>query len=174
MPYAMSGAKRITGSAFVRLGSAFVRRDANLDRAVLIASFCGGMRWGRSLLANCGSPLVTLCIYQSGLELGPTLPWLAPVPTWRARFDEISAVRPVGRGQDSGSAMEIVSPKGIMLTTTDGSFAVFWCIRREQVLEFLAGRGLKIETKGKRLNFFNLGELCETSLEEVKPDCCTE
>jgi hypothetical protein len=43
--------------------------------------------------------------------------------------------------------------RGVRLTTTDGSYVIFWCHDRNQVLDALAGRGLKIEAERTRFNF---------------------
>jgi hypothetical protein len=45
-----------------------------------------------------------------------------------------------------------------MLTTTDGSWAIFWSLQQNQVLDALARRGLRIETEPKRFTLFGPGE----------------
>jgi len=117
------------------------------------------MRYGPTGLINWSSPLVTLCIYQSGLELRATVPWLFPVPRWQARYDEISAVHWLGRtGPDSPLVIGLAVAKGVMFSTTDGSWEIFWTLQRNQVLDTLARRGLRIETKPKRLTLFGPGK----------------
>jgi hypothetical protein len=129
-----------------RKRSLFVRRDANLDDKILVRHFLGGMRYGPTGLLNWSSPLITLCLYRSGLELRATSPWLFPVPPWRARYDEIAAVHWLGGpGPDSPLVIGLVVARGVMFTTTDGSWAIFWCRQRDQVLHTLAQLGLRIE-----------------------------
>src|SRR2546429_5610035 len=97
-----------------RRDSLFVRRDADLGAKVLVRSFSGGARYGPNGIVNWSSPLVTLCIYQSGLEMRSTLPWVFPVRAWRARYDEIAAVHGLGRsGLDSSLVIGLVAAKGV-------------------------------------------------------------
>jgi hypothetical protein len=147
------------GGARRRWNSLFVRREANLDDKVLVHSFLGGLRYGPMGLINWSSPLVKLCLYQSGLELGATVPWIFPVPAWRARYDEISTVHWLGRtGPDSALVIGPVVAKGVMFTTTDGSWAIFWSQQQNQVLDALARRGLRIATEPKRFTLFGPGK----------------
>lgn len=139
-------------------GPLFVRRDANLDDTVLLHSFVGGMRYGYTGFANWTRGWVTLDIYQSGLELRPRYTFLRfLVPVWRARYDEISEVRWMGRSTpDSSIVMGLfVMVRGVRFTMTDGDYVIFWCNERDQVLDALARRGLKIEAEPKRFNFFS-------------------
>jgi hypothetical protein len=114
------------------------------------------MRYGHTGLSNWSSPLVTLNIYQPGLELRATLPWVFPVRAWRARYDEISTVYWLGHpGPDSPLVIGLASTKGVMFTTTDGDYVIFWCRQRKQVLNTLAERGLRIDADRKHFNFFS-------------------
>jgi len=45
-----------------------------------------------------------------------------------------------------------------MFSTTDGSWEIFWTLQRNQVLDTLARRGLRIETEPKRLTLFGPGK----------------
>ena len=63
-------------------------RDANLGDAVRLQSRRGGMRWGRTGIANCSWPLATLTLFSTGVEVGPTVQALCLlVPSWRARLE---------------------------------------------------------------------------------------
>jgi hypothetical protein len=136
-----------------------VRRYAHLGDTALIKSFTGGMRYGYSGMANWTYPLVTLDIYQSGLELRSTFAFLRGlVPIWGARYDEISVVQWLGRpAPDSSIAGTLTMVRGVKFTATDGDYVIFWCYERDQVLGALAKRGLKINAERKRFNYFNPG-----------------
>lgn len=128
-----------------------VRRDADLGDRVLVRSFVGGQRSG---LINWSSPLITLNIYQAGLELCATFPWLIPSRAWRVRFEEIGAVHWMGRqGPDSRLVMGHVA-KGVMITAWDGDWMIFWTLQRNEVLDTLASCGLTIQPQPKRLTLF--------------------
>jgi hypothetical protein len=148
--HAMSEARR-------RRGSLFVRRDANLDDEVLDASFVGGMRYGYIGGVNWTYPMVTLDIYESGLELRSTFSVLRfLVPVWRARYDEISTVHWLGSPTpDSSAVIGLTIVRGVRLATTDGNYVIFWCHQRNQVLDALTRHGLKIEAERKRFSFLN-------------------
>jgi hypothetical protein len=136
----------------------FVRRDANFDDTVLLHSFVGGMRYGYTGFANWGRGLVTLDIYQSGLELRPRYSFLRfLVPIWRARYDEISEVRWMGGSTPDSSIVMglLVMVRGVRFTTTDGDYVIFWCTERDQILDTLARRGLKIEAARERFKYFS-------------------
>jgi hypothetical protein len=138
--------------------SLFIQRDADLDDKTLVRPFLGGMRRGPTGLLNWSSPLITLRLYRSGLELGATAPWLFPVRPWRARYDEIAAVHWLGStGPDSPLVIGLVVARGVMFTTRDGDWTVFWCRQRDQVLLTLTQLGLQIEAKPKRLTLFGPG-----------------
>lgn len=138
-------------------GPLFVRRAADFDDTVLMQSFRGGMRYGSTGIANWSYPLVTMDVYQSGLELRPTYSFLRfLVPTWRARYDEISAIDWLGRStSDSSVVIGLVMVRGVRFTTTDGDYVIFWCRDRDQVLDALARRGLKFEAERKRFIWFS-------------------
>lgn len=128
-----------------------VRRDADLGDQVLVRSFRGGQRSG---LLDWSSPLITLNIYESGLELRATFPWLMPARTWRVRYEDIGAAHRVGRsGPDSRLVMGL-GRKGVMFTAWDGDWMIFWSLQRNAVLDTLASRGLTIQPKPKRLTLF--------------------
>lgn len=136
----------------------FVRRDANFDDTVLMKSFVGGMRYGYTGFANWSRGLVTMDIYQSGLELRPRYSFLRfLVPIWRARYDEISEVRWMGRSTPDSTIVTglLVMVRGVRFTTTDGDYVIFWCTERDQVLDALARRGLTIEAERERFNYFS-------------------
>jgi len=148
----------------------FVRRDANLGDDDLVASFVGGMRYGSMGGVNWGYPMITLDMFESGLELRSTFYFLGfLVPVWRVRYDEISAIHWLGRpSPDSSAVIGLTIVRGIRLVTTDGGYVIFWCRKRNQVLDTLARRGLKIEAERKRFNPFDLtlsDNRCRTSFE---------
>ena len=135
-----------------RLRTLSVRRDADLDDRVLVRSFLGGQRSG---LLDWGPPFITLNIYQSGLELRATFPWLMPARTWRVRYEEIGAVHWMGRpGPDSRLVMGPRVAKGVMITAWDGDWMIFWSLQRNAVLDTLARCGLTIQPQPKRLTLF--------------------
>lgn len=135
--------------------SLLVRRYAEFDDINAWASFRGGMRYGMTGIANWTAPQVTLDIYEQGLELRPTYRFLRfLVPTWRARYDEISAVRWLGRATPDSSASGPIMVRGVKFDTTDGDWVIFWCRDRDHVLHILAQHGLNIVDR-KRLNLFN-------------------
>jgi hypothetical protein len=136
----------------------FGRRDANLDDKVLVRSFVGGMRYDSVLPANSGPGTVKLCIYRSGLELRSTVPMGFLGPRWRARYDEIAAVHWLGRADsDSSIISALTSQRGVMFTTLDGRWAIFWAFNRNQVLDTLRWCGLRIEAESKRAGLFGPG-----------------
>ena len=131
-------------------------RGASFDDTALERSYTGGMRYGYMGFANWTNPLVTLDLYESGLELRSTYPFLRfLVPVWRIRYDEISSVGWLGRPiPDSSAGVGLVMVRGVMLTASNGDWVVFWCLRRNEVLDALARRGLRIEAERKRLTLF--------------------
>lgn len=132
----------------------FARRKADLGDALLVASFVGGMRYGYTGIASWSRPLITLDIYQSGLELRPTHSFLRfLVPVWRARFDEILVVNWMGSPKADTSVVMGLT-RGVKFTTTDGDWVIFWCFDRDRLLEVLAGLALTIAER-KRFNYFN-------------------
>lgn len=132
---------------------ASLRRSASPGDTVLERSFTGGMRYGFMGIANWTSPLVTLDMYGSGLELRSTYSFLRfLVPVWRARYDQISSVGWLGRpAPDSSAGAGLVMVRGVMLTKSNGDWVIFWCPRRNEVLDSLARHGLRIEPERKRL-----------------------
>jgi hypothetical protein len=128
-----------------------LRRSASLGGSVLERSFTGGMRYG--LLLNWTYPFVTLDMYDSGLELRSTYSFLRfLVPAWRARYEQISSVGWLGRpSPDSLAPMGLRMERGVLFTTANGGWVIFWCLRRNEVLDALARHGLRIDVERKRL-----------------------
>lgn len=145
----MSGTRRSARSPFVV-------RDALFDETDPIGSFTGGMRYGYTGVASWSVPLVTLDIYPSGLELRSTFSFLRfLVPTWRARYEAISAVHWMGRPTPDTSVVPMFTMvRGVRFTTTDGGWVIFWCRDRDRLVATLATFGLNIAGR-KRFNYFN-------------------
>lgn len=137
-----------------------IRRDANLDGERPLHSFRGGMRRGVSGVASWSYPLITLDIYRSGIELRSTFSWLRfLVPVWRARYEELAVVQSVGRADPDGSAnaRAPVQARGLRFVTKDGSYMIFWCYNRDEVLAALDGQQVMVDTEPKPFQFFRPG-----------------
>ena len=71
------------------------------------------------------------------------------MPTWEARYEEITNVAAVGRVP--------VMTHGVRFRTVDGEWVVFWAINRGKVLRTLAARGLAVAPKPVRFHFLDPG-----------------
>jgi hypothetical protein len=142
----------------MKTGHVRVRRDADLDGGASLHTFRGGMRYGSTGIANWTHPLVTLAVYPAGVELRSTFRWLQVlVPVWRARYEELSVVQSVGRADPDGSdsARAPVQARGVRFVARDGSYVIFWCFNRTEVLEALDRQRVAVETEPKRFQFFH-------------------
>jgi hypothetical protein len=147
-----------------------IARDAALSGKPL-ASYIGGMRRGYTGLASWSHPLVKLAIYDDGVALGPSASVLKMlVPVWRARFDDISVADAIGGPQDDSevSLGSLAVPlsfitrrgwgimtRGVRISTTDRSFAIFWCMKRDRVLAALRDRGVNVDPEPRPFHWFS-------------------
>lgn len=113
-------------------------------------TFIGGMRVsapGFNLFGgwNVTYPLVRLSLFTQGLRLASTLPFpfAVLVPTWEARYDELSEISAVGNigGFTTGVRFRAGHP---------GKWVIFWTINRPQVLDALIGLGLAVNVQPVR------------------------
>ncbi len=123
-------------------------------------TFIGGVRaplWGFNLVGgwNATVPFARLSLFAEGLRLGSSLPFLplkflVPVPTWEARYEELSEVSAVGN--ISGFTT------GVRFRATRASeWIVFWTLDRPNVLQALAARGVAVTTTPVRFRYFDPG-----------------
>lgn len=144
----------------MKTGLVRVRRDADLGDEVPLCTFRGGMRYGATGIANWTHPLVTLVVYPSGVELRSTSRWLQVlVPVWRARYEELSVVQSVGRADPDGthSARAPVQARGIRFVVKDGTYVIFWCYGRDEVLAALDVQRVNVDIVPKPFQFFRPG-----------------
>jgi hypothetical protein len=137
-----------------------IRRDAALDDGVPFHTFRGGVRSGRTGIGNVGYPFVTLAIYRSGIELRSTYSWLrALVPVWRAQYEDLSIVESVGRPDPDGSesAKAPIQARGIRFVANDGTYILFWCLKRDEVLAVLAQQPVEVDLQPRRFRWLYPG-----------------
>jgi hypothetical protein len=84
--------------------ASMIRRDAVIDDGVPLHVLRGRMMYGRKRFRRTTYLFVTLAVYRSGIGLRSTYSWLSRiVPIWRARYEELSVVKSVGRPDPDGS-----------------------------------------------------------------------
>jgi len=101
---------------------------------------------------NATWPLATLELHSTGLRIGTRgriLKALAPV--WEASYQELNEVRAVGKIPLFTTGIRFRVP------SDENSWAIFWCLRRQRVLQALIDRGLEVRVDADRLNFLNPG-----------------
>lgn len=109
-------------------------------------SFVGGRRTG---LLNATWPLVRMDLYGDGIRFRPSARFLhALIPTWEARFDEITEVRAVGNTDFFATGIRF-------RTNRPADFAVFWTFHRSEVLDALEESGLKVIREPARFHHLN-------------------
>ena len=121
-----------------------IRRDADLGSGQPLTSFRGGMRHGVTGLGNFTYPFATLDIHPTGIEIRATYRWMRPLfKVWRARYDEIAAVQSIGYDDsDPENTLPITAGRGfpirgVRFVAKDGSYIIFWCFNRDEVLAVL-------------------------------------
>ena len=109
-------------------------------------SFVGGERIG---LWNATWPLARLDVYGDRIQIGPSIrPLLVLVPTWKARFKEITEVRSIGKIDFFSS--------GIRFRSSGASnYVVFWTFRRPEILNTLESVGLAVDREPVRFSYLN-------------------
>lgn len=116
------------------------------------------MRYGLTGVASWSHPLVTLAVYPTGVELHSTFSWLRfLVPVWRARYDELAVVQSVGRGDPdrSDSAKAPAQARGVRFVAKDGSWVMFWCYNRDEVLAAFDRQQVRIDAEPRRFQFLH-------------------
>lgn len=117
-------------------------------------TFIGGLRvplWGANILGgwNVTAPFARLSLFDGGLRIsGSTrvLSFLLPVPTWEARYEELTEVAAVGKIEGITS--------GVLFRTADRRrWVVFWTFNRKDVLSALLARGLPVVTTPRRFRY---------------------
>ena len=120
-------------------------------------TFIGGMRVPAPVFNLFGGwnvtyPLVRLRLFSHGLRLESTLPFpfAALVPTWEARYDELSEVSAIGSisAVTTGVRLRAESPH---------KWIIFWTVNRPQVLDALIGVGLAVNLQPVRFRYFRPG-----------------
>ena len=104
--------------------------------------FVGGVRRGSW---NATWPLARLFLFSKGFRIEASFRVL-PVPTWEARYDELTAVQAVGK-------IPLFST-GVCFRAGDAKdWIVFWTMERPTVMEAFASRGVVVSTKPTRLGY---------------------
>jgi hypothetical protein len=98
---------------------------------------------------NATIPLVRLELFQNGFRLSSTLKFLCRViPTWEARFDELSQVQAIGRVP--------IWNEGIRFGVhNERDRPIFWSTRRESILADFVKAGVSVNAMPIRMNFLN-------------------
>ena len=150
--------------------SMWVARDASIESQETVNTYMGGMRLGKTGIASWSYPLARLTLYSDGLVVGPSrsVLRLLLIPVWKARFDEIQLAESIGGPQPDAQ----VSPaglfvpfstftryglftRGVRFRTHDGSYVIFWCFKRDNVLAALKQLGLAVDIHPKRFHWFD-------------------
>jgi hypothetical protein len=123
------------------------RRAGDLDEDSPEAAFVGGMRLGGSLRGyNATWPLARLTLVRDGFRIERSAR-LLPVPSWAARYDELTEVQAVGKIS--------LFTTGVRFRASDGAWVVFWTRDRIAVMEAFASRGVAVNTEPIRFNFLH-------------------
>jgi hypothetical protein len=133
-----------------------LRGDSSLEESTPLQTFRGGFRHG---ISQATPPLITLAIYESGIELRSTFRWLSIFPPWRARYEDLSVIEAVGRPDADGtdSARAPAQVRGIRFVGKSGGYMIFWCDNRDEVLAALAPHPVRMTYEAKRLRWFRPG-----------------
>ena len=111
-----------------------------------LRSFIGGQG---SRLRNVGWPLARMDLYSDMIRLRPIARFLRVlVPTWEARFEEISEVRAIGK-------VDFFTTGVRFRTNRPRDFAVFWTFQRPDVLNSLEAVGLAVKRDPARFHYLN-------------------
>lgn len=107
-----------------------LRGDSSLDETSPLQTSRGGIRHGRTGLVNITSPLITLAIYPSGIELRSTFRWLPIFSSWRARYEDLSVVEAIGRpdADKTDPPYAPIQARGIRFLGKEGGYMIFWCL----------------------------------------------
>lgn len=112
-------------------------------------SFIGGMRLGSF---NASIPLVRLELFQNGFRLSSSVKILRGlIPTWEARFDELSQVQAIGKIP--------LWNQGIRFSIHNAhARPIFWSTHRESIMAEFAKAGVAIRVTPIRMKFLNPGD----------------
>src|ERR1700686_1798696 len=107
-------------------------------------TFIGGMRLA---LWNATWPLVRLSLFAHGVRLEASV-WILKVlvPTWEATYEDIVEVQAMGR-------ISLVTTGIRFRTRSTNEWVIFWTLRRPEVLQAIAEKGLVVNADPVRFRY---------------------
>jgi len=151
----LAGAGALVHFASLRAGRSL--DDVDLE-GIPLRSFSGGLRWplpARLGVTNTSPMLVGLELFEWGVRMRARWSWLRPfVPTWCARFEEISAAEYVRRGLRLSKR----GSEGVRFRAPlTGTPLIFWTSSASSLLDALEAHDVAVLRRATALRFWTNG-----------------